>query len=220
MRMFLALLALTVSTLVSASALAATGYGQITLENQSKIALDLFVRGTYGCRALGGLMCTSQELEGVNINLEARDMEGNILATRTVSRLGSGDSLTWTLAEEVIGQGAHPSPLVLTGTWTGRYYYPDGRPGVSFQIEFHESNGQLSGRTTEPNTFGDASISYLHAYITGVRNGQNVNFIKTYDGTGGQNHSVSYSGSLSSDGSRISGRWTIDQLSGQFEASR
>jgi hypothetical protein len=73
-----------------------TGWGQITLNNQTSIDLDLFVDGHYACRALAGLFCTSQEREGKHL-CTAQGEGGH--AGPFPCPIKSGDSFTWTVAE-------------------------------------------------------------------------------------------------------------------------
>jgi hypothetical protein len=49
----------------------------------------------------------------------------------------------------------------------------------------------------------------LFAVVSGRRRGFDVTFLKSYDGTGGYDHSVAYEGRLSPDGMEIEGRWSI-----------
>lgn len=73
-----------------------TGWGQITLNNQTSIALDLHVDGRYACRALAGLFCTSQEREGKHV-CTATGEGGH--AGPFPCPIKSGESFTWTVAE-------------------------------------------------------------------------------------------------------------------------
>ena len=73
-----------------------TGWGQITLNNQTSIALDLHVDGHYACRALAGLFCTSQEREGKHL-CTAQGEGGH--AGPFPCPIKSGESFTWTVAE-------------------------------------------------------------------------------------------------------------------------
>lgn len=73
-----------------------TGWGQITLNNQTSIALDLHVDGHYACRALAGLFCTSQEREGKHV-CTATGEGGH--AGPFPCPIKSGESFTWTVAE-------------------------------------------------------------------------------------------------------------------------
>jgi len=74
-----------------------TGYGQVTLVNRTSVTLDLYVSGSYGCRALKGLMCTTQVKAGTH-TLEAKASDGR--STSTSVTLNAGDSFTWTVTEE------------------------------------------------------------------------------------------------------------------------
>lgn len=104
-------------------------------------------------------------------------------------------------------------------TWSGRYDYQDGKPGAPFTLTINSSGSNFSGGTSEPATFGDGSSSTLTANVAGSVNGNQVSFVKTYDGSGGQHHSIQYNGTLSADGRSISGRWNIGpNWSGPFSA--
>ncbi len=76
---------------------AGTGYGQVTLQNNTSLTLDLYVDGNYGCRTLMNLMCTTQVPAGTH-TLEARGPNGESASTPVT--LGEGDSVTWTVTEE------------------------------------------------------------------------------------------------------------------------
>jgi hypothetical protein len=75
----------------------ASGYGQVTMVNQTSTTLDLYVGDAYGCRALRNLMCTTQVRPGTHV-LEARAGDGR--STSTTTEVGAGDSVTWTITEE------------------------------------------------------------------------------------------------------------------------
>jgi hypothetical protein len=47
-----------------------------------------------------------------------------------------------------------------------------------------------------------------------------ITITKTYDGTGGVSHAVSYVGTVSADLRSISGRWTVNGTRGNFTISR
>lgn len=119
-----------------------------------------------------------------------------------------------------------PPPDPLSGKWSGRFEYPPGPnsyPPVSFDLSVELKNGTFTGRTTEPNTFGDNTTNYLYGDVSGTFNlatGE-IFYTKTYDGTGGVNHSVSYRGLLSANKSVIDGRWTLaDGTSGAFRLEK
>ena len=67
----------------------------------------------------------------------------------------------------------------------------------------------------EPATFGNKDQPWLRATIAGEVRRDTIEFVKTYDGTGGVNHSVSYRGELDRDNGLILGRYTIS--SGESE---
>jgi len=73
-----------------------TGWGQISLNNQTSIVLDLYVDGHYACRALSGLFCTSQEREGSHVCTASG--EGG-RAGPFPCPVKSGESFTWTVVE-------------------------------------------------------------------------------------------------------------------------
>ena len=56
----------------------------------------------------------------------------------------------------------------------------------------------------------------LYATLRGQRAGSTVTFGKTYDRTGGWEHSVDYEGSVSEDGTEVAGEWRVQGWSGPF----
>jgi len=111
----------------------------------------------------------------------------------------------------------------LSGTWSGRYAYQGsaGRQEVPFTLQMTVRNASISGRMTEPATFGDKTSPSLYANVVGVVEGRRVRMVKTYDGTGGQTHSVYYEGMLDPGAMTISGTWIISERgSGEFRASK
>lgn len=116
---------------------------------------------------------------------------------------------------------AAPADLIVGDSqWSGSYRYGNNQ-SVNFSLRLSvSSNGSLSGRTQEPNTFGNKSAASLFANVQGSVQGSGIRFTKTYDGTGGVNHSVSYSGTLGSDGKSMNGTWRIgNDNSGSFSAT-
>jgi hypothetical protein len=111
----------------------------------------------------------------------------------------------------------------LSGTWNGKYSYQvsSGMREVPFTLQITVRSTSISGRTTEPATFGDKSSPNLYANVVGVVEGRRVRMVKTYDGTGGQTHSVYYEGILDPGAMTISGTWIIaDRASGEFRVSK
>lgn len=98
----------------------------------------------------------------------------------------------------------------LTGVWDGLYRYPAGirTPESAFTAVMFDSGGSLSGTIHETMKLGTHDIP-ASAFLEGRIEGASVTFLKTYDGTGGQSHSVSYDGTLGADGNEIEGQWRI-----------
>jgi len=100
----------------------------------------------------------------------------------------------------------------LSGQWKGRYYYPRPRNGISnvpFGMDLVVSQGRVTGHVIEPATFGDGTSNNLYANFSGRVVGDTIRWKKTYDGTGGVDHSVYYSGVIDRGNRRIDGRWKI-----------
>jgi hypothetical protein len=96
----------------------------------------------------------------------------------------------------------------LTGRWAGTYFYSSGNR-IEFRASLEEREGNVLGRTTEPNVRIFRMSPEFFADLKGQVVGDSVRFVKTYDGTGGARHSVVYEGRLSPDGTTIEGRWSI-----------
>lgn len=110
------------------------------------------------------------------------------------------------------------------GRWLGRYYY-SGRqannPPVEFELTLDvPGQGQVTGRISEPNTFGTPGVPFLYANVHGDIVGNALRFTKTYDGTGGQTHSVSYTGTFNETWSTLVGTWRINETTGRFDLRR
>ena len=56
--------------------------------------------------------------------------------------------------------------------------------------------------------------------MDGRREGTQVSFLKTYDGTEGWKHTVGYDGTLNGDATEIAGHWYVDGSSGPFVMTR
>lgn len=106
----------------------------------------------------------------------------------------------------------------LAGWWTGEFEYDGGAgaPGP-FTLNLTAQGANVVGMTAEFNTFGDPSAAYLYATISGHVEGDRLIFVKTYDGTGGQSHSVTYDGVIDRTGNLIAGRWRIGSMSSVSE---
>lgn len=87
---------------------------------------------------------------------------------------------------------------------------------MQFQVVFQNRGQQLTGRSQEPNTFGQAGVPYLYANVRGSLFADgSVRFIKTYDGTGQVSHSVEYAGTINYSTGTIAGTWSITGSNGQ-----
>ncbi len=110
----------------------------------------------------------------------------------------------------------------LTGKWLGRYGYAHSSLVVPFEADLVEKGGDLSGRTTEPNTFRFDLGSYLEAALAGGRGDGAVNFIKRYDGFSPSDDPV-YAGLVNAALTRIEGTWRFPRkpwASGPFTMMR
>ncbi len=105
----------------------------------------------------------------------------------------------------------------LTGVWRGLYSYPGQGEPVSFVATLIQSGSAISGATHETCAVSNRRRETLGAFLSGVRAGASVNFVKSYDGSAGWTHSVAYEGGLNADATEIDGRWNIDgRLAGKF----
>jgi hypothetical protein len=110
--------------------------------------------------------------------------------------------------------------LNLTGAWFGVYHYPHAASAsVRFIAALNESDGQISGSMSEPNSIGDSS-DHLNAIVHGNRFGMAVEFVKAYDGASDAAHAVHYEGVVAEGGEVIHGSWTLAGMSGAFEMTR
>ncbi|MFZ4122216.1 MAG: hypothetical protein ACOYKM_11200 [Caulobacterales bacterium] len=106
----------------------------------------------------------------------------------------------------------------LNGQWQGAYF--SGDAGTPFVATLSHDGQRVIGSTTEPNGFGDPNVAYLLADLNGTLRAGRLTLDKTYNGVGGQTHTVRYVGTVSRDGRRITGSWNLDGVSGRFEMVR
>jgi hypothetical protein len=96
----------------------------------------------------------------------------------------------------------------LSGFWTGVYDYPKAyREPVPFNAVIEDLGGALGGEIIEPNTFSAAQDCELFASISGTRQGNAVQFIKTYERVPRGGHSIAYHGTLEASCTRSDGTW-------------
>ncbi len=132
----------------------------------------------------------------------------------------AGPQNTSRTAESVAGKQLAQSFYNLSGTWRGRYFYNNGQRPVPFVARLRDNGGFIRGRMREPNTFGRPGARFLSAFLRGRVTGRRVRLVKTYDGRGGQRHSVFYNGRLRRGGTVISGFWRLGGASGRFFMTR
>lgn len=136
-----------------------------------------------------------------------------------ISRWISAAGLSLALAGGALADPVHS----LTGTslWGGHYEYANSsQPAVPFTLAISTAaDGTFTGETTEPPTFGNGSSVALTARVKGLISDATLQFTKTYDGSGGQTHSVEYAGSISADGRSMKGTWRLEPLHGTFSAT-
>jgi hypothetical protein len=105
----------------------------------------------------------------------------------------------------------------LTGVWHGLYSYVAYRAPVYFVATLIHSGTGLFGTTHESEVGEEGAPLTLFAAINGSVAGSQVDFTKTYDGSGGWQHVVNYDGDLSTDKTEIEGAWTIpNEAAGRF----
>lgn len=110
----------------------------------------------------------------------------------------------------------------MSSDWVGAYGYDDGRDAVYFNMSISKNGTVLKGHIVETQTFGSkSSDGMLRANVIGSINGHVVTFTKTYDGSGGQSHSVTYRGTLVTEGefSFMFGTWHIGRDVGSWFAT-
>lgn len=105
----------------------------------------------------------------------------------------------------------------LTGVWHGLYSYPVFVEPVYFAVTLIQSGLAFSGTIHESEKGAHGTPLTRYANVSGAVDEARVEFIKTYDGSGGWNHAVSYLGSLNAQASEIEGFWTVSESwSGKF----
>ena len=105
----------------------------------------------------------------------------------------------------------------LTGVWHGLYSYAVYREPVYFVATLIDAGSSFSGTTHESEIGEEGSPLTLFASVDGSRTGKAVVFTKSYDGSSGWSHAVSYAGMITVDGAEIEGIWSIgSQATGRF----
>jgi hypothetical protein len=110
--------------------------------------------------------------------------------------------------------------LNLGGAWNGLYFYPGYPEPVTFVAFLIDVGSRFSGSIHEYEGIVSERRILLYSTVDGRREGTQVSFLKTYDGTGGWKHTVGYDGTLSGDATEIAGHWYVDGGSGRFVMTR
>ena len=98
----------------------------------------------------------------------------------------------------------------LSGVWNGLYSYSNAaQPESNFTAVLFDTAGQLSGTIHETMMLTGGRSTEASAFVDGTASATHVVFQKTYDGTNGQTHTVSYDGTLSADAGEIDGTWQV-----------
>jgi hypothetical protein len=105
----------------------------------------------------------------------------------------------------------------LSGQWQGLYSYPRYLEPVYFVATLISFGSQFSGTTHEASEGRSGAALKSFALVDGSLGGNEVSFLKTYDGSADRSHSITYNGTLSVDGLEIEGTWSIPgDWSGRF----
>ena len=86
------------AALVSGSATAGTGYGQIAFINQTSKAGDLYHNDAYGCYAQAGMVCMTNVRPGIYV-VEARYRDGEIVQGANPIEVVEGQVSNFTVTE-------------------------------------------------------------------------------------------------------------------------
>ena len=110
-------------------------------------------------------------------------------------------------------------PQDVSGVWYGRYFAGSGDVEEnSFIAHLAEAAGEVTGTITEPDTTGMEEVR--RALVDGDRAGTQLRFVKQYDPAGALAHSVNYAGTISDDGTEVTGQWRFSGYHGSFVMSR
>ena len=109
----------------------------------------------------------------------------------------------------------------LNGVWQGLYSYPSMSEMVPFTATLVCAGDHVGGSAHETCMVAPGASATMTALLDGARRSQRIEFVKTYDGTGGWDHSVAYDGAINEDCTEIEGRWRVaGGLTGRFLMTR
>jgi hypothetical protein len=106
----------------------------------------------------------------------------------------------------------------VSGVWYGRYTGDYCGQDNGFIALLEESGGAFDGSISEPDD--QRRSGTRRADVEGRRAGDQLSFVKQYDGSGGYTHAVRYSGHVNDEGTEVSGVWAVDWLRGRFAMER
>lgn len=129
----------------------------------------------------------------------------------SITTAGKGQEQTATKAGE---QPNRQTTGLLTGKWTGKYYYEDGK-SVDFSGTAQQTGDNISGQFTEPRTTFGPLMDAITFNLTGTIKNNQVTMIKTYAYNAA--HKVNYSGTYYPSEKKIKGNWSIEKTTGTFE---
>lgn len=110
-------------------------------------------------------------------------------------------------------------PQDVTGVWYGRYFAASAEVEEnSFIAHLDETGGEVSGTITESDTTGREEVR--RAFVDGDRTASRLRFMKQYDPAGALAHSVAYAGTISDDGTEVTGEWRFSGYHGSFVMNR
>ncbi|MCP3729228.1 hypothetical protein M9978_02200 [Sphingomonas sp. MG17] len=110
-------------------------------------------------------------------------------------------------------------PHDVSGVWYGRYFAGSAEVEEnSFIAHLEELVGEVSGTITEPDTTGQDEVR--RAFVDGSRMASQLKFTKQYDPAGALAHSVAYAGTISGDGTEVTGEWRFSGYHGSFVMNR
>jgi hypothetical protein len=124
--------------------------------------------------------------------------------------------LAMLIGDRNLGQGTSS----LTGVWHGLYSYDVAMDPVYFVATLMCGASWISGTSHEAAHGEEGLPLTLFASLVGNHADTQIEFTKTYDGTGGWSHSVAYSGTLSPDAAEIEGTWATPDENGQMFTGR
>ena len=97
----------------------------------------------------------------------------------------------------------------ISGVWLGTYWQQEDP--VRFELSVVQGGNSISGNILDDNYLGEASI-------TGEVTGRRISFTKKY--LGSPRAAVFYLGLIAEDENFMQGQWSINEVSGLWEAHR